>query len=188
MISPLDRFISSTTTSSRGSELSIVKGMRSGLPATAKVGTSKLVNSTSGSRVSAPVGTANTGTSRMRSRVAACEGGWPVFQSPSLINTTALRFGCCSSTLSERGMNVRAFHRGVCDDENGSMTTSMRSFERLPRVFSISGFAAVPHARSPVCREVTSFVLMLPETSCQHGQHRLRLRFERLQPLRLQQV
>jgi hypothetical protein len=101
MISPLVDFISSTTTSSRGSELSMTNGMRSGLPATAKVGTSKLLSSTSGSRVSDPTGTANTGTSRMRSLVAAWEGGRPRFQSPSLIKTTDLRFGCFSSTPSK---------------------------------------------------------------------------------------
>ena len=33
----------------------------------------------------------------MRSRVAAWEGGRPRFQSPSLIKTTDLRFGCFSS-------------------------------------------------------------------------------------------
>ena len=99
MISPLVELISSNTVSSRGSELSIAKGMRSGLPATAKAGTSKLRKSRSGSRVSEPTGTANTGTSRMRSRVAACAGALPLFQSPSLIKTTDCRFGCFSSTF-----------------------------------------------------------------------------------------
>ena len=52
---------------SRGSELSIVNGTRTDLPATPKVGTSRLKSSTSGSRVRLPTGTAKIGTPRIRS-------------------------------------------------------------------------------------------------------------------------
>ena len=95
--SPFEDFISRMAASSRGSELSMVKGIRNGLPAMAKVGTSKLVSATSGRRVSEPSGTAKTGMFFIRRRVAACDGGGPVFQSPSLKSTTALRRGCFSA-------------------------------------------------------------------------------------------
>ena len=52
---------------SRGSELSIENGTRTDLPATPKVGRSRLKSSTSGSRVRLPTGTANTGTPLIRS-------------------------------------------------------------------------------------------------------------------------
>ena len=52
---------------SRGSELSIENGTRTDLPATPKVGRSRLKSSTSGSRVRLPTGTAKIGTPRIRS-------------------------------------------------------------------------------------------------------------------------
>ncbi len=89
--SPVDDFISNVAGSSRGRVLVMLKGIRSGLPATANAGTSKLSSSTSGNAVSDPTGTAKTGTFRIRNRIAATDGDTPEFQSPSLTRTTARR-------------------------------------------------------------------------------------------------
>ena len=126
MVSPVERVISSVAFSSRGSELSLVKGMRRGLPAMANVGTSKLARFTSGSRVSAPAGTVKTGVSRIRRRVAACEGASPVFQSPSLSSTTLARRPCFSINCDSAAWMSVPSAGGCCAEEKGSKTTSIR--------------------------------------------------------------
>ncbi len=168
--SPVEDFIASVAVSSRGSELSMVNGMRSGLPATAKVGTSKLVNSTSGSRVSAPSGTAKTGTSRMRSRVAACAGGFagvPIAiaeQHDGAAAADASPPPGCSAAL--RSVPSSA---GSLLEENGSTTTSMRcassrhaarSIERLREVR-----ARLRLRRRVAARSTTSRVSIVREAS-----------------------
>ena len=70
--------------------------MRTALPDTPKVGTSRLKSSTSGRRVRLPTGTAKIGTPRMRRRAAACTGGGPSFQSPSEASTMPRRFAIFS--------------------------------------------------------------------------------------------
>ncbi len=90
--SPSDDRMVTVVVNSRGSELSIENGTRTDLPATPKVGRSRLKSSTSGSRVRLPTGTAKTGTPRIRSAAAASTGGWPSFQSPSEASTTPRRF------------------------------------------------------------------------------------------------
>jgi hypothetical protein len=113
MTSPVDDFISSVAAASCGNELSIVNGMRSGLPATAKVGTSKLESSTSGRCDSAPVGTVKTGTSRMRSFVAAWLGGSPTFQSPSLIERDCAQMRILLRSCGQRAADVGAVLRRI---------------------------------------------------------------------------
>src|SRR3954453_18131708 len=86
--SPFDVRKTTDVEHSRGSVLSIVKGIRTDLPTTAKVGASTLSSSTSGNRCGLPTGTVNTGTLAKRNRTAASTGGSPWFQSPSEISTT----------------------------------------------------------------------------------------------------
>jgi len=75
--SPLDVRKTTEAEHSRGSVLSIVKGIRTDLPTTANVGASTLRSSTSGNRCGLPTGTVNTGTLANRSRTAASTGGSP---------------------------------------------------------------------------------------------------------------
>ena len=77
---------------SRGSELRIVNGTRTGFPSTPTVGQSRLDNSRSGNRVELPTATAITGTLANRRPCAAWSGGSPSLKSPSEASTTLRRF------------------------------------------------------------------------------------------------
>ena len=154
--------------SSRGSEESMENGMRSGLPATAKVGTSKLAISTSGRRESAPTGSAKTGTPFIRSRVAARDGASPVFQSPSVANTTAARRGCCSRRFINAAWRSVASGAGSSLEEKDSMTVSMRSASGFQSAGSVKGAAVSRRVRASAAGSWglrISRVSMLPETS-----------------------
>ncbi|CAD76034.1 hypothetical protein-signal peptide and transmembrane prediction [Rhodopirellula baltica SH 1] len=151
IVSPLDVVMVTVAAWSRGSELSTENGMRTFLPPIAKVGTSKLSNSTSGKRSSLPTGTVNTGTPIDRNRPAARTGASPWFQSPSDANTTPSKCGCLRTTSSsglERsvpfsstnsavspgaipaGLEIGLMRLGLWGSglvsANGSMTTSAR--------------------------------------------------------------
>jgi len=58
---------------------------------------------------------------------------------------------------------------GSCDDENGSITTSMRCFNGSHSFALISGFVISSRdfgSAFGLVASMTSFVVMLPETSC----------------------
>ncbi len=146
--------------------LSMVNGMRTALPATPKVGASRLSSSTSGSLVGLPTGTVKTGMPFIRSLEAARTGGCPSFQSPSEARTTPRRLGIVS-----RPWPSGSFRSVPCPSplgENGWMTTCILSpsaFQDSGRVSGsiasrrVSGWAEVCSPRE------TSRVSMLGEAS-----------------------
>ena len=144
----------------------MVNGIRTVLPATPKVGASRLSNSTSGSLDELPTGTEKTGTPFIRSREAASTGGWPSFQSPSEARTTPLRLGTVSMTLLSGSLMSVPCPAPL--GENGWITTCIVS-PSLPHASArvspsmasrrVSGWAEVFSPRE------TSRVSMLGEAS-----------------------
>ena len=167
--SPADGCNVTVVSRSRGSALSMMNGMRKGLPTTPNVGASARTNSMSGRRDSLPTATAKTGMFLLFRRLAARTGGSPVFQSPSEINVTPRR---CSWFSRHR---TSASYRSVPSlgsgsrDENDSKTTSSFRLTPCHRLLSASCSA---HCRR-VCGVlvlsaalITSRVCMLPDVSC----------------------